>query len=250
MSSQPKYADAKYVFLTDFDGTITEVDSNDHMVDSVGMGYTERRKINEKIIHEQISYRDGFRTMVESVHRPFAEMEALVRRDVPLDPGFKEFHTYAKAHDIPIIVVSSGMVPIIRSIFSNLIGEEEANKIDVVANDVKFTDPEKEGKTWELVYRHPDSHFGHDKSLSILPYRDLPNPPLLFFAGDGISDMSAASHADVLFVKDRKDNDLKTYCDKHKIKYTLFKDWTVVKAMVEKIVSGEIPIESVRKPKV
>ena len=76
--------------------------------------------------------------------------------DVPLDPGFKEFHTYAKANDIPIIVVSSGMVPIIRSIFSNLIGEEEANKIDVVANDVKFTDPEKVGKTWELVYRHPD----------------------------------------------------------------------------------------------
>jgi hypothetical protein len=29
--------------------------------------------------------------------------------------------------------------------------------------------------------------------------------------------------------------DLKTYCDKHKIKYTLFKDWTVVKAMVEKV---------------
>jgi 2-hydroxy-3-keto-5-methylthiopentenyl-1-phosphate phosphatase len=61
-------------------GTITEVDSNDHMVDSVGMGYTERRKINEKIINETMSYRDGFRTMVESVHRPFAEMEALVRK--------------------------------------------------------------------------------------------------------------------------------------------------------------------------
>jgi hypothetical protein len=43
--------------------------------------------------------------------------------------------------------------------------------------------------------------------------------------------------------------DLKTYCDNNKIKYTLFKDWTVVKAMVEKIISGEIPIESVRKPK-
>lgn len=126
------------------------------MVDTVGMGYTERRKINEEIIHERVSYRDGFRKMVESVHRPFKEMEELVRRDVTLDPGFKEFHAYAKEHDIPIIVVSSGMVPIIRSIFSNLIGEEEANKIDVVANDVKFTDPEKVGKTWELVYRHPD----------------------------------------------------------------------------------------------
>jgi 2-hydroxy-3-keto-5-methylthiopentenyl-1-phosphate phosphatase len=50
------------------------------MVDTVGMGYTERRKINEKIIHEQVSYREGFRTMIESVHRPFNEMEALVRK--------------------------------------------------------------------------------------------------------------------------------------------------------------------------
>lgn len=80
MSSHLKYADKKYVFLTDFDGTITEVDSNDHMVDTVGMGYTERRKINEKIITEKVSYREGFRTMIESVHRPFEEMEALVKK--------------------------------------------------------------------------------------------------------------------------------------------------------------------------
>lgn len=52
------------------------------MVDTVGMGYTERRKINEKIITEKVSYREGFRTMIESVHQPFNEMEALVRKGV------------------------------------------------------------------------------------------------------------------------------------------------------------------------
>ncbi|PWO00659.1 hypothetical protein FA09DRAFT_327396 [Tilletiopsis washingtonensis] len=244
-----KYANAKMVFLTDFDGTITMLDSNDHMVDTCGMGYTERRKINEEIIHERTSYQDGFRTMVESVKRPFKEMEELVRRDVTLDPKFKEFHAYAKKHDIPIVVVSSGMTPIIRSIFANLIGEEDANSIDVISNEVKFTDKEQVGNTWELVYRHPDSHFGHDKSLSILPYRELENPPLLFFAGDGISDMSAARHADVLFVKDKQDNDLKTYVDKYKIPYTIFKDWGVIQDMVEKIVDGKIDIDSLRKPK-
>ncbi len=48
--AQPKYADSKYVFLTDFDGTITLLDSNDHMVDTVGMGYTERSEINDKVV--------------------------------------------------------------------------------------------------------------------------------------------------------------------------------------------------------
>lgn len=50
------------------------------MVDTVGMGYTERRKINELIVSEKVSYREGFKQMIESVHRPFAEMEALVRK--------------------------------------------------------------------------------------------------------------------------------------------------------------------------
>ena len=235
MTTPPKYADAPIVFLTDFDGTITLLDSNDHMVDTVGMGYTERRKLNEDIIHERIHYREGFKKMIESVHHPFHEMEELVRRDVKLDPGFKEFYAFSKDHHIPVIVVSSGMTPIIRSIFSNLIGEKDANEIDVISNEVKFTDPEQKGNTWELVYRHPEIGYGHDKSLSILPYRNLPNPPLLFFAGDGISDMSAARHADVLFVKDKKDNDLATYCDKHGIKYHLFKDWTEPKQMLEKV---------------
>lgn len=139
------------------------------------------------------------------------------------------------------------MVPIIRSIFSNLIGEEEANKIDIIANEVEFTDPEKKGDTWKLVYRHPDNHYGHDKSKSILPYRNLPNPPLIFFCGDGISDMSAAAHADVLFVKDKQDNDLKTYCDNKKIPYTMFGSWLVVRDMLKDIVEGRLDPDTLRK---
>ena len=175
--AQPKYADSKYVFLTDFDGTITLLDSNDHMVDTVGMGYKERRKINDKVVSEQQCFRDGFREMLESVKHPFSEMEELVRRDVKLDPGFKEFYAFAKQNNIPVIVVSSGMEPLIRSIFKNLIGDD-ADKIDIVSNGVAFTDPEQKGITWEVNYRHPENPYGHDKSLSILPYRNLEKPPL------------------------------------------------------------------------
>lgn len=37
----------------------------------------------------------------------------------------------------------------------------------------------------------PDSGYGHDKSRAILPYKELPDPPTLFFFGDGISGMCA-----------------------------------------------------------
>jgi 2-hydroxy-3-keto-5-methylthiopentenyl-1-phosphate phosphatase len=48
-----------------------------------------------------------------------------------------------------------------------------------------------------------DSSFGHDKSLEIRPYANLPEGerPTLFYAGDGVSDLSAAKETDLLFAK-------------------------------------------------
>lgn len=47
------------------------------------------------------------------------------------------------------------------------------------------------------------SHFGHDKSLEIRPYGNLPaeERPILLYAGDGVSDLSAAKETDLLFAK-------------------------------------------------
>jgi 2-hydroxy-3-keto-5-methylthiopentenyl-1-phosphate phosphatase len=50
-------------------------------------------------------------------------------------------------------------------------------------------------------FRHPESGFGHDKSRATAPYRDLAHRPTIFFCGDGVSDLSAAKAADLLFVK-------------------------------------------------
>lgn len=118
------------------------------------------------------------------------------------------------------------MKPIIEAIFANLVGEEDAANIDVIANDTEFSDDGSwkikvsllSGKTRAeplsrtaaetppsgcvpLQFRHPESGFGHDKSRATAPYRDLANPPTIFFCGDGVSDLSAAKAADLLFVK-------------------------------------------------
>ena len=47
------------------------------------------------------------------------------------------------------------------------------------------------------------SGFGHDKSLTLRPYAQLPadKRPTLFYAGDGVSDLSAARETDLLFAK-------------------------------------------------
>lgn len=45
------------------------------------------------------------------------------------------------------------------------------------------------------------SIHGHDKSIEIRKYSSLPNRPTMFYAGDGVSDLSAAKETDLLFAK-------------------------------------------------
>lgn len=175
--------------------------------------------------------------------------------------------------------VFSGMAPSIRAVLSEHIGEKEANEIEIISNDV---DIQPDGK-WQIKYRHPSryaynvfliwghdykfpgSEYGHDKSRAILPYRELPNPPTLFFFGDGVSgmdavititvwkkrlqviksDISAAKHADVLFVRQKQDgeNDLASYCTRLGIRHILFTDFANALPIVESIVKGEKSVD-------
>jgi 2-hydroxy-3-keto-5-methylthiopentenyl-1-phosphate phosphatase len=145
------------------------------------------------------------------------------------------------------------MEPLIRAVLSNLVGDEDAARIDIISNDVRLN----EDGTWHIVYRHPErwgshssglvwrdfSGFGHDKSQAILPYRDLPHRPTLFFFGDGVSDMSAARHADVLFVKNDKpvgENDLAAYCEKEGIGHILFRHVGKRTLRVADLVAGHL----------
>jgi len=236
----PIHTDKKFVVLTDWDGTITNYDSNDYMTDNIGYGYEKRRAGNLRVLRGEQTFRDAFREMLDSVvangHK-FEKCKELLKNSITLDESFREFYYWCKANDVPVVVVSSGMAPFIRAVLSKHIGDEEAKEIEIISNDVEV---QPDGK-WGIKYRHPTSGFGHDKSRAILPYRDLPNPPTLFFFGDGVSDMSAAKHADVLFVKQKDDgeNDLATYCAKLGIRHILFTDFSKALPVVQSVVKGE-----------
>ncbi|RXW21851.1 hypothetical protein EST38_g3996 [Candolleomyces aberdarensis] len=166
------------------------------------------------------------------------------------------------------LLLCSGMAPLIRAILSALIGEEDASQIEIIANDVTLFD---DGK-WDIKYRHPsryvpcaalgqgqlsrthihpsgtaNSGFGHDKSQAILPYRRLEKPPTIFFLGDGVSDISAARWADVLFAKQKPngENDLATYCTREGIKHLEISDFSQAIPVLASIVNGEKSVAEV-----
>lgn len=189
-----------FIFFTDFDGTVTTADSNDFMTDNLGFGRDRRVQGNKDTLDGRVHFRDSFREMMDSVTTPFDECLALLLRSIELDPGFKDFYAWARASNVPIVILSGGMEPVIRALLDKLLGT--GWDIQIVSNDVSL----RPGKTvkdtdgWTIQY-HDDSVFGHDKSIEIRKYSSLPSRPVLFYAGDGVSDLSAAKETDLLFAK-------------------------------------------------
>ena len=241
----------KIIFFTDFDGTITLKDTNDYMTDNHGFGYAKRREGNQLILDGTDSFRDGFQKMLDSWHLPFPDVIEILKQNIKLDPHFKSFVEWAKKNHVPIVVLSSGMVPIIHALLENLLGVEETKDIEIVANSVQQRPPNHsldKADGWTIKF-HDDSSFGHDKSLTIRPYADaiakLPENErtTLLYAGDGVSDLSAARETDLLFAKEG--HDLITYCEREHIPFTTFNDWKSILEETEDIFEGRKDVKGV-----
>ncbi|ANB15848.1 hypothetical protein AWJ20_3492 [Sugiyamaella lignohabitans] len=224
----------KVIVFTDWDGTVTLQDSNDYLTDELGFGVQRRREINQDILEGKTSFRDGFHEMLESIHTPFPECIDFLLKHVQLDPGFVDFYQWARANNVPVVIVSSGMKPIIFALLTKLVGEQAASEIEIVSNDVKINDD----GSWHIVYRD-ESSFGHDKSRAIRPYADLEKAkrPVLLYCGDGVSDLSAAKETDLLFAKEGRD--LITYCEREHIPYSVFKSFKDIHVGTQEIFEGK-----------
>ncbi|MCJ1261551.1 hypothetical protein MMC22_001416 [Lobaria immixta] len=239
----------KIIFFTDFDGTITLKDTNDWLTDNLGYGPKLRRQGNIDVLEDRMTFRDLFKEMTESVKTPFSQCIKALCENITLDPYFNDFYQWSRENNVPVIVLSSGMTPIIRGVLVHLIGPD-ANDIEIVSNEVvdrPGMSKEEEGG-WEVKF-HDDSDFGHDKSLTIRPYAkhfaERPNEPkpTLLYAGDGVSDLSAARETDLLFAK--KGHDLITYCEREGIPFTVFEDWRSILETTKDILEGKTTAQKV-----
>ncbi|KAF2873351.1 HAD-like domain-containing protein [Massariosphaeria phaeospora] len=234
----------KFIFFTDFDGTITLQDSNDYMTDNIGMGKPRRLELTRDILEDKVNFRDAFQEEMNSVTKPYNECIQYLVDNIKLDPHFAEFFQWSLENNIPVVVLSSGMEPIIKALLKALIGPD-AEKMQVVGN---FVGP-RPGKSideeggWTIVFKHPESGFGHDKSATLRAYSSLPadSRPTMFYAGDGVSDLSAARETDLLFAK--KGHDLITYCAKENVPFTVFEDWSSILANCKEIVAGKSTVQ-------
>lgn len=124
----------KFIFFTDFDGTVTTADSNDFMTDNLGFGKEKRVHLNKEVLNLRMNFRDSFQDMLDSIETPFDECVEILKKNIVLDPGFKEFYDWSRENNVPIIILSGGMEPVIRTLLDKLLGP--GWQIQIVSNDV------------------------------------------------------------------------------------------------------------------
>ncbi|GCE99323.1 hypothetical protein ZYGM_003198 [Zygosaccharomyces mellis] len=229
----------KAVIFTDFDGTVTLEDSNDYLTDTLGFGKPKRLDAFEGVLAGTKTFREAFWEMLTSIHTPFPECLDILGKKIALDPGFKDTLHWSLENNVPIVVVSSGMKPIIKHLLTLLVGEEAINKIDIVSNEVEV---QPDGQ-WKLIYTD-DSPFGHDKSKTIDHYKKKfeseskdSEKPVYFYCGDGVSDLSAAKECDLLFA--RRGKDLVRYCRRENVPFHEFDSFQDILTSMKQVLGGE-----------
>ncbi|KAI8925265.1 HAD-like domain-containing protein [Entophlyctis helioformis] len=224
------------VFL-DFDGTIMTKDTGTIIIDA-GMGYETRRALDLEILNGTTTFRDAVERMWGAVTMGWDEAVALLA-DVPIDPKFDAFFELCLQHRIPITVVSSGIDDLVKLFLKEYLERAAAvapGLLTIVANGIEL-DP----AGWKIKYLD-STHYGHDKGTTLRAARaafgDVPvgQRPLILYAGDGVSDLSAAREADVVLAKRGKD--LHKWCEREGLAHTAWDDFSVAIDVVARAVSS------------
>ncbi|ORX83409.1 hypothetical protein K493DRAFT_320268 [Basidiobolus meristosporus CBS 931.73] len=193
------------------------------------MGAEAKQLVDDAIKQGSLNFRDGLLREFDGINVSWEEALKLLKATTHVDPSFKDFVEYCNSENLPLTVVSCGIGPLIQDFLDTFIGTDLSSTIQVEANGVRI-----ENNKWKPVY-HDDSEFGHDKSLTMRKVKEsLGTDAVFVFVGDGLSDISAAREADILFAK--KGRDLEEWCIKEKVEYVPFENFSQVLLAIQKFV--------------
>ncbi len=213
----------KFNIYIDFDGTITNIDVGEQMF--VKFGDPEKCK---NVIDEWIDGKTSSRTVWIELCKTVSDFNEndfdKFIDEVELDPYFLEFIEYCKSNNFAVTILSDGLDYYINKIASK-------NKFD----DLKiFSNTLKVEKDKQLV---PSFPFGDEECSNCANCKrnhilnSSSDDEINIYIGDGYSDTCAAQYCDYIFAK----RSLLKYCEKNRIPYYPFNNFSDVKKIVEQL---------------
>lgn len=204
---------SKVVFC-DFDGTITSIETFVGMFKALVPELYE--EIGGKMRNLEVTIREGVREIVDSMPSSrYPEMLAYVR-DKTIRPGFVDLLDYLDQRDVPMVVISGGLVGMVRERLGPLaerVHAIHAADVDTTGEYLSVWSDFEEGS--ELVAKA--------RIMELYPAEEK------VAIGDGPTDLNMAQHATTVFARGM----LAQFLDGMEIKYHLWEDFFDVKKRLQ-----------------
>jgi 2,3-diketo-5-methylthio-1-phosphopentane phosphatase len=208
-------------------------DTGHILFDNHGCGVEDRERL-DKSIGKEMSFRKASEEMWGSLNVTLDDALKTLRKNLVIDKGFASFFRFCDTHNIPFSVISAGIKPLLRAALDEFLGKEASAHVNIVSNEGEISE---DGSSWKPIWRH-DSELGHDKAKSVIEFREsvIGVQPLIVFIGDGVSDLAAASQADVIFA--RRGLKFEDYLIEHRIPYIPYDSFADIQKDVRNLVKG------------
>lgn len=202
------------VLFSDFDGTITLLDSTVALVETYGNELNKRDEV--LFIGGQLTNREAilrhYRTMLLS-----PQMYYDVVYSMPIDPGFGRFYRAVKSLGFGVTVLTGSAAEGVRA----YLAQNGFGDITVYGNELRVENGAvilycKDQIEETYCKKGPCAHC---KSLHLERARQEGKRVVYF--GDGLTDLCAAKHADLLFAK----GILAESCEKNSIAFERFESF-------------------------
>lgn len=192
--------------FTDFDGTITKIDTLQMVLDKFARG--DWRLIEDMVSRKEIPEKIGLQKEFDLVHASKLIVLNYLKNNVMIDNSFADFAKWCQMEKISLVVLSGGFDEFIRVVFNKY---EINYNLKVYANSV-----EVKNSRWRI--NPPDlprikNLCNLCKTNHILTAKNAGN--LVVYIGEGNTDRCPAEHADYVFAK----GDLAVYLEPKRIKY-------------------------------
>jgi 2,3-diketo-5-methylthio-1-phosphopentane phosphatase len=205
----------KIVLLCDFDGTITTIDTCEHILEKLSKdnwriydAYLERGDITlEECIQKQMAM----------LTAPKHQILKMLSNVVSVRPHFKELLNFCKVNRLPFIIVSGGL----DFVIAHILKKYAINKgVKVYSGKAQFT---KKGIDFKFPQLKDPKSIDFKEDL--VNYYKI-NGFRVFFIGNGLSDYNAVRKADFSFVI--KNSKLARLCKEEKLPHQDFSDFKII----------------------
>lgn len=185
--------------ICDFDGTVTERDTNSHMARTFAP--ETFAALEGQLATRELTVRDVLSAEFTGITAPLEEVVATAL-EIPVRPGFAELLDLAAARGAEFVLLSSGFRQLIEPILER---EGLLGAVPLIANDIEL-DGVSGTITWrELPYCELCGEACKRVDMAALRaghLHDGREAEQVVFIGDGFSDRCGADVADRIFARD------------------------------------------------